>query len=833
MKKLLSFLIALTVVFSCISAGAFNPGEHDAFTEIGTWDMSKANDTHSVDVSGTETTVTYEDGVLVNTIAEGAVLDRVYFTESSQSISSGDWSYFELNIDISDISQEDSDRLRWTLRRDGTSVLGNVRISPSVIAVRMRDTSSYSSEKQLISYDASAVTKNGPVKIGVMVNKSAKTVKLYINGSEVGSVSNYTPYYTTINGSSYISLSNANVTGDSYKILGYRVLKKTGTDLPADGEVPEEPEGGLTFTADSMYLTEKPIMTPPLTYEATIKLPSGYTARSGVIAGNYYYSGNPCVSFEIYNNGVPRIYIVDGSKNTYSYSFSDVNVATGNFVNLAIAFDTANSKAYCYVDGVLKQTLTDVTYPANARIGDKFVLGGDMRGSNAQYFKGTIKNLKLYSDLRTSEEIASDFSSGVLDKNGLVAAYTVEPNGDGSKPAKIIDLSGNGYNLNYNEIWIKKDIPTNDYAYSFAVVGDIQIVNKDYSQYLNGIYDWIIDNADDYNTKFVFGLGDITDKNTDAEWERGKAATDKLRGVIPYSLVRGNHDTQEQFNKYFTYAEYGSQVSGTFDGTMLNTYHKFNVGDIKYLALNLDFGAHDDVLEWANQVVSANPDRNVIVTTHGYLYRDGTTLDVNDPGKPTKYDSSANNGDDMWNDFIKKHENITMVLCGHIPCESIITSQVKGEKGNIITQILIDPQETDKKEKGTGLVAMLHFSEDGKNIQVRYYSTVKQAYFMTDNQYSLTVNVVKPREIKPEEVSFDGKISFNVKLSGPISGKVIAVLYDGNDAMIEYKKYDAAETVPVAFTKSVKKGQIKIMWWDGMDTIVPLAGNEIIEIKEE
>jgi len=171
-----------------------------------------------------------------------------------------------------------------------------------------------------------------------------------------------------------------------------------------------------------------------------------------------------------------------------------------------------------------------------------------------------------------------------------------------------------------------------------------------------------------------------------------------------------------------------------------------------------------------------------------------------------------------------------MVLCGHIPCESIVTSQVTGEKGNTITQVLIDPQETDAKEQGTGLVAMLHFSEDGKNVQVRYYSTVKKAYFMTDNQCSFTLDVIEPREIKAEEISFAEGITLNAKLSGPISGKVIAVLYDGNKAMIEHKKYDAAETVPVAFTQSVKKGEIKIMWWDGMNTIVPLTECESIEI---
>lgn len=50
----------------------------------------------------------------------------------------------------------------------------------------------------------------------------------------------------------------------------------------------------------------------PLTFETWLKMPESAAAnRGGVIAGNLfdsYYRDIPIVNFEIYSNGVPRIY---------------------------------------------------------------------------------------------------------------------------------------------------------------------------------------------------------------------------------------------------------------------------------------------------------------------------------------------------------------------------------------------------------------------------------------------------------------------------------------------------------------------------------------------
>ena len=136
----------------------------------------------------------------------------------------------------------------------------------------------------------------------------------------------------------------------------------------------------------------------------------------------------------------------------------------------------------------------------------------------------------------------------------------------------------------------------------------------------------------------------------------------------------------------------------------------------------------------------SHPDHNVIVTTHGYLNPDGSLIV---DGMATN--EGYNDGDDMWHKFIKKHANITMVLCGHELSENIVAVQSKGENGNIVTQMMINPQVLDhlnSTERPTGMVCMLYFSDGGRKVEVEYYSTVKQQYFKDVNQFNFEVDVV-------------------------------------------------------------------------------------------
>ncbi len=510
-----------------------------------------------------------------------------------------------------------------------------------------------------------------------------------------------------------------------------------GYDLTYSGKLLDVPKeevtetGGMTFAAET-YKLAKIIDKPIRTFEATVYFPKSMPAseRGGVIIGNYN-SNLPCVNFEIYSDGSPRVYIKDSSNTTYNYVFDKVNVYNGEWTHIVIVKESAD-KLSCYINGELKQTLTKSS--PDVITTDVHVLGGDQRSGNEQYFKGRLRDVALYSEALTAAQIAASA------KDGLICSFELE----GMSGAKTIeDKSGNGFNTKLNRVYFTDKAPLEDYAYSFAVLGDTQILALNYPDKFTALYDWVIDNVEAKKIKYVIGLGDITDDDTNAEWALAKKNITRLNGVVPYSLVRGNHDSVNQMKKYFPMSEFGSTVTGTYESnSIINSYHKFAVGDVKYLLFTLDYGAYDEVLDWAAGIIEAHPDHNVIITTHAYLFRDGTTLDEGDVVPPSNKGKKYNNGDHMWDKLIKKYENIVLVLSGHDPCDYVVPAQDKGVNGNTVTQMLIDPQGVDKAQGGVGLVTMLYFSADGKTMQVETYSTDRKAFFLEENQFTLTLDLV-------------------------------------------------------------------------------------------
>ena len=496
-------------------------------------------------------------------------------------------------------------------------------------------------------------------------------------------------------------------------------------------------DNGMTVDADTKYTLAKSFEEAPQTFEAWIYVPVGY-GRAGVIIGNYAGS-TACVNFEITTNGRPRLYVVEystGEKVIHDVTFK-ADVRTGDLAHVAIVRDSANGKTLCYLNGELVGTIAGDFEITVDECENTHVFAGDRRGGNGQYFKGNIGEVVLYSDVRSAEEIKADMAGVDLSDSNLLAYY----NTFGKVENEIPDGSGNGYDVICVKKWFTEKEPVTDYAYSFCVVGDTQVVTEKYPDKLSCIYDWILENKDEKKIEFVFGLGDITNKNTDVEWELAKSQIEKMNGVVPYTVVRGNHENSAQYNRYLATLDYMRTLEGFYEnGKIDNAWRTFKVGNTDFLALMLDFGPSDSVLDWASGVIEAHPNHKVIITTHCYLFRDGTTLDAGDvvpPNPSGANDGKRNNGDQMWDKLVSKHENIFLVMSGHDPCDNVIATQVVGEKGNVVTQMLIDPQGVDSAEGGTGMITMLYFSKDGKTLTVENYSTVRDMYYMSTSQFTL------------------------------------------------------------------------------------------------
>lgn len=327
------------------------------------------------------------------------------------------------------------------------------------------------------------------------------------------------------------------------------------------------------------------------------------------------------------------------------------------------------------------------------------------------------------------------FSAFVNKDDALIASYNTYGITCNKVGDVIPDNSGNGYDISYVKIWTDVDEkePVSDYAYAFAVVGDTQTLTNAHHDELVGLYDWIVKNKDEKKIEFVFGMGDITQNNKgdDAEFTFAKEQIDKLNGVVPYSLVRGNHDTIEHYNKYFADSEFAKSLEGKYaENDVRNAYKTFEVGATKFLVLMLDYMPTNAALNWAAGVIEAHPDHKVIVTTHSYLSKNGS-LTVATLG-------DRNDGERIWQKFVSQHKNIFLVLSGHICSEFVVSTQTKGIHGNTVTQFLVNSQRVDVYEQpATGMVALLYISNDGKTLHVEQYSTKYNKYYMSSSQYSL------------------------------------------------------------------------------------------------
>ncbi len=517
----------------------------------------------------------------------------------------------------------------------------------------------------------------------------------------------------------------------------------------ADGEVT-----GLSPKADGRvkYEVSRLIEKMPNTFEATVKVPTTHSDSYSFISS--YVDRTRCdFIVGIGKSGNPYVTVYKNVEEYTSVVFQEIDVRTNEWTHIAITVDEENSTTHCYINGELKETKS-IDFP-EVVLENKIIIGGSY--GYKSNFPASIMNVALYSDVRTATEIASDYSTAPSGDN-LLGYYDFSSYNKTNPQSKIEDLSSSDNDLvRFYELYDEPVKELGEYAYSFALVGDPQVININYPHNMNKPFEWIRDNAEQKKIAFAFNLGDITDKDTDEEWARADEAFHLLDGAVPYSVIRGNHDKSvAKYNEVFDYESHKHMIAGSYDGTMLNTYQTFEVCGNKYLVLNLDFKMQKDVVDWANEIVAKYHDRNVIITTHIYLASDGTTLDTQNDGLSADKYGAVYDGEGLWKNLISKHKNISMVFAGHITSTTILTTQRVGIHGNTVTQILVDPQGLDGVygPDGLGMVAMLYFTEDGKIANTQFYSTIQDKYFVYPNEYTIEFDPIQSNGSVPNNHSF-------------------------------------------------------------------------------
>ena len=260
-----------------------------------------------------------------------------------------------------------------------------------------------------------------------------------------------------------------------------------------------------------------------------------------------------------------------------------------------------------------------------------------------------------------------------------------------------------------------------------------------------------MDHKDSHNIQYVLGLGDITNRNTEVQWDNAKAALELLDDTVPYALSTGNHDygtngstnnRVSYFNedKYFgrnsSYAQQPTVGGFCEAGRTDNSYHTFTMGDQDWMILSLEFGPRDNVVDWAEQVIESHPDHKVILITHSYMYNDDVRNDhvycgKTSQGSPYRYDvadlaGGVNDGQDLYEKLIADNSNIFMALSGHIGGDGTGYRETIRQDGSVVHEMLIDYQFDEKG--GNGFLRLFEFLPDGSTVNVKSYSPYVDAY---------------------------------------------------------------------------------------------------------
>ena len=227
------------------------------------------------------------------------------------------------------------------------------------------------------------------------------------------------------------------------------------------------------------------------------------------------------------------------------------------------------------------------------------------------------------------------------------------------------------------------------------------------------------------------GVGDVVNNTSDAAF-----TTATVKGYnlihdtgIPYLSIVGNHDfpnynvqsrDTSMYDKYFGPSRFAGKtwyIGGYPTNSDANMAIKFDAGFRKYLVIGLEIAPRLEAVSWAQSIINANPDREIIVVTHAYLLTNGMRSQVNDVGTDQ---NKTYSGQGLWDNFIKSNSRIFMVLGGHYYCdptEALLVSA--GTSGNFVNQIFTNHQ----CYPDNGSVLLLKFKPSSGNIEVVPYST--------------------------------------------------------------------------------------------------------------
>lgn len=278
-----------------------------------------------------------------------------------------------------------------------------------------------------------------------------------------------------------------------------------------------------------------------------------------------------------------------------------------------------------------------------------------------------------------------------------------------------------------------KPLPYVEGSTTIVVLPDTEGYANKRPQVLNAMVQWVAENREARNIATLLHVGDITNNNTEREWKNARRAFDIVEGKVPYVLATGNHDYDHtpgrltHMNEYFPVAD--QKKRKTFGdvyepGKLENHYQFTTIHRREWIILSLEMGPRKKVIDWANDVLAEHKDHLAIILTHAYLYYGNQRynhLRGEQRASPYSFYGDGADGEMLWNQLVRRHPNVMVVICGHLSSAYVGYRSDEGDYGNTVHQMLVD---YEKMKGGQGFLRLLEFLPDRKTVQVRTYSPV-------------------------------------------------------------------------------------------------------------
>ncbi|WP_143220219.1 Ig-like domain repeat protein [Actinomadura sp. CNU-125] len=302
---------------------------------------------------------------------------------------------------------------------------------------------------------------------------------------------------------------------------------------------------------------------------------------------------------------------------------------------------------------------------------------------------------------------------------------------------------------------------------TFAWMTDTQHYSEREPETYQKMVDWALNNRYQKDIGYGVHTGDIVQNvGNSQEWANASRIMKSWDDAgFPYGIVPGNHDIgnghYEVYRTHFGESRYAGKpwFGGTVDDNVQH-YDIVSTPGADYLVMYLDWSLDAEEIAWANKVIKAHPEHNVIIATHQYITVGGAYYG---PGQK------------IFDEIVLPNENVDMILSGHVHGVAL---NVKREGERVIVEVLADYQEVPTA--GGGWMRTVGFDTANQTVSNETFSVLSDGNHYWDPEienFTVPLDLQAPtRKVSTDYVGVTAMTSTTVgTVQDAESGSQVAV----------------------------------------------------------